>query len=127
MWGLCGSVRQPRSLPASLRSLHKRAADAARAKADDDFKNEARALARERKPALRRKAPEHRDEDPREGGDRRSAEQPLASVEQAVGALPMADIAAVSAPAGISSPSRLWYCTSSPSTEEDSEASRFSG
>lgn len=82
----------------------KRAADAARAKADDDFKNEARALARELKAALRRKDHKHRDEDPRDGGDKQSAEQALASVEQAVGALPMADVAAVSALAGISSP-----------------------
>lgn len=79
----------------------KRAADAARAKADDDFKNEARALARELKAALRRKDHKHRDEDPRDGGDKQSAEQALASVEQAVGALPMADVAAVSALAGI--------------------------
>ncbi|WP_294252637.1 hypothetical protein [uncultured Sphingomonas sp.] len=79
----------------------KRAADAARARADDDFKNEARALARELKAALRRKDHKHRDEDPRDGSDKQSAEQALASVEQAIGALPMADVVAVSALAGI--------------------------
>lgn len=87
--------------PATRQADEKRAADAARAKADDDFKNEARALARELKAALRRKDHKHRDEDPRDDIDKRSAEQALASVEQAVGALPMADVAAVSALAGI--------------------------
>ncbi|WP_313535660.1 hypothetical protein [Sphingomonas sp.] len=79
----------------------KRAADTARAKADDNFKNEARALARELKAALRRKYHKHRDDDPRDGGDLQSSEQALAAVEQAVGALPMAEVAAVSALAGI--------------------------
>lgn len=79
----------------------KRAAHAARAKADDDFKNEARALARELKAALRRKDHKHRDDTPRDDSERQSGEQALASVEQAVGALPMADVAAVSALAGI--------------------------
>ena len=87
--------------PATRQADEKRAADAARARADDDFKNEARALARELKAALRRKDHKHRDEDPRDGSDKRSAEQALAAVEQAVGALPMADVAAVSALAGI--------------------------
>lgn len=74
----------------------KRTADAARAKADDEFRNEARALARELKAALRRKDHKHRDEGPRDSSDKQSGEQALASVEQAVGALPIADIAAVS-------------------------------
>jgi hypothetical protein len=79
----------------------KRATDAARAKADDDFKNEARALARELKAALRRKDHKHRHDTPRDDSERQSGEQALAAVEQEVGALPMADVAAVSALAGI--------------------------
>ncbi|MGN7998750.1 hypothetical protein [Sphingomonas sp. 22176] len=79
----------------------KRAADAERAKAEDEFKNDARALARELKAALRRKDHKHRDDSPGDASDKQSGEQALASVEQAVGALPMADVAAVSALAGI--------------------------
>lgn len=72
----------------------KSAADAARDKTDADFKNETRDLARALKAALRRKDAKHRDDD-----DLRSGEQALASVEQAVGALPMADMAVASAAA----------------------------
>ncbi|WP_333571162.1 hypothetical protein [Sphingomonas sp.] len=86
---------------ATKQADQKRAADAARAKADDEFKNEARALARELKAALRRKDHKHRDDDPRDGGDKQSAEQALASVEQAVGALPIADPGAVSSAMGV--------------------------
>ncbi|SFJ21415.1 hypothetical protein SAMN03159338_1090 [Sphingomonas sp. NFR04] len=98
-----GEAAKPEAAaPAATRAADdKRAADAARAKADDEFKNDARALARELKAALRRKDHKHRNEDPRDGSDKQSAEQALASVEQAVGALPMADVAAVSALAGI--------------------------
>ncbi|GAA0745746.1 hypothetical protein CA233_21765 [Sphingomonas sp. ABOLD] len=98
-----GDASQPEaaSSAATKQADEKRAADAARANADDDFRNEARALARELKAALRRKDHKHRDEDPRDGSDKRSAEQALAAVEQAVGALPMADVAAVGALAGI--------------------------
>ncbi|KTF68474.1 hypothetical protein ACNFJ7_08795 [Sphingomonas sp. HT-1] len=73
----------------------KSAAQTARDKADEDFKNEVRDLARALKAALRRK--ERRDDD----DDRRSGEQALATVDQAVGALPIADVGAVSALAGI--------------------------
>jgi hypothetical protein len=65
----------------------KSAAQSARDKADDEFKNEARALARELKAALRRGHAKGPDED-----DRRSAEQALATVDQTLGALPIADM-----------------------------------
>jgi len=61
-------------------------AERARNKADEDFRNDVRDLARALKAALRRKDPRHRDED-----DQRSGEQALAAVDQAVGALPIAE------------------------------------
>ncbi len=67
----------------------KSAATQAREKADEEFAREARDLARTLKAALRRKDPKHRDED-----DRRSAEQALATVDQTLGALPIADVGA---------------------------------
>lgn len=73
-----------------------RATGTARDKADEDFKNEARDLARALKAALRRKDPKHQNDDE----DQRSGEQALASVDQALGALPMADVG-VAAVAGI--------------------------
>jgi len=69
----------------------KSAAQRAREKADEDFKTEARDLARALKAALRRKDPRHKDD----GEDQRSGEQALAAVDQAVGTLPMADLGAV--------------------------------
>lgn len=63
-----------------------------REKADEDFKNEARDLARALKAALRRKDPKHRDDE-----DQRSGEQALGSIDQALGALPMADVGGASA------------------------------
>lgn len=65
----------------------KSAADSAREKADADFAREARALARELKAALRRGHAKGPDEE-----DRRSGEEALASVDKALGALPIADI-----------------------------------
>ncbi len=73
-----------------------RATGTARDKADEDFKNEARDLARALKAALRRKHAKHQDDD----GDQRSGALALASVDQALGALPMSDVG-VAALAGI--------------------------
>lgn len=68
----------------------KQAAASARQKADDEFKNDARALARELKAALRRKDGKHQDDD-----DQRSGEQAIASVDKALGALPIAEAASM--------------------------------
>lgn len=61
---------------------------------DAEFKREASTLARELKAALRRRDPRGRDEH-----DMRSAESALGSVDQAVGALPLAAMT-VAAPGG---------------------------
>ncbi|MBB5708796.1 hypothetical protein [Sphingomonas xinjiangensis] len=65
----------------------KRDTDQARGRADAEFAADARALARELKAALRRREGNPRDED-----DRRSAKEALASVDQAMGALPMVNV-----------------------------------
>lgn len=70
----------------------KSARQAADEKADEAFKAEARDLARALKAALRRKDPKQRDEE-----DARAGEQALAEVDQAVGALPVADVTASAA------------------------------
>ncbi|WP_157105465.1 hypothetical protein [Sphingomonas sp. TDK1] len=83
--------------PATSKAQEEKSAnDRARAKADADFKDDVRDLARALKAALRRQGARHRDDD-----DQRSGEQALATVDQAMGALPIADAGAVSALAGI--------------------------